>query len=198
MKNIHVLSVALLLAACSKKDKPVVDQPEPGAPEMIYTDLKNTGVKQGQSFVIDLDKDGTNDIAFGNWYIGKPSEHKDEVLFFTTSYVHSQLLMDTTTESTPRFNNGEKIPFASLPEHHQWYVVSLAELTRKNIPENKAPYWDGLWKQADHQYIAVLVQKQAGTYAGWVEVSVDTNGERLVLHKAAISKIPGAEVRAGK
>ncbi|MBO9564747.1 MAG: hypothetical protein J7621_18355, partial [Niastella sp.] len=60
------------------------------------------------------------------------------------------------------------------------------------------PYWEGAWKQVHHQYLAIQIVKDNKRYNGWVEVSFDTAGEKLVLHKAAISKEAEKAVIAGK
>jgi hypothetical protein len=40
-----------------------------------------------------------------------------------------------------------------------------------------------------------MVNKQR--FNGWIELSFDTNGEKIILHKAAISKMPEKYVIAG-
>lgn len=193
MKKYNLLIITAALMACGTKEKPVID-----APAMIYTDLKNTSVKQGQAFHIDLDKDGTRDLSFGTWDIGSPMHQENRVLFYAESYIHTLLLMDTTNESTPVYNPGDLIALPAMPAHHQWYPVSLAELAKKHIPDMSPVYWDGIWKQASHRYMGIKITKGNQWYAGWIELSFNTATEQIVLHKAAISKMPYVPVTAGR
>jgi len=199
MKTSYMLALAALLAACNKDHSttPIPGKPYPDQPEMLYTDLKDVTIKQGQSFYIDLNKDGDKDVSFGTWYIGNPNQHEDEVLFYAQSYISSMLLMDTTNESSPRYTKGASIGINIMPSHHQWYELSMTEIARKNIPATYPIYWEGLWKQARHLYLGVQVQKGYEWYAGWVELSFDTATEKLTLHRAAISKTPRVSVYAG-
>lgn len=187
---------ALSLAACKKDGAPTPSKPVKPQPEMIYTDLQNRELKFQQAQTIDLNNDGTADIGFSTWYIGDPVEHEDEILFFAGSYVHSHLLVDETNGS-PVFRSGDEIPVSNYPGHI-WYQVAQVEMAMKNTPESGQPYWEGAWKQVSHQYLAIQVAKGGKRYNGWIEVSFDTAGEKLVLHKAAISKEAEKAVVAGK
>lgn len=193
MKKYSLLVTTIALVACHKKDNPVTD-----TPAMIYTDCKNTSVKQGQMFHIDLDKDGMRDLSFGTWYTGSPLHREDLVLFYAESYIHTLLLMDTTNESTPMYSKDELIALPTLPAYHQWYQLSLSELARKHIPEMNPIYWDGTWKQASHRYMGIKITKGNQWYAGWIELSFNTTGEQIILHRAAISKTPYVPVTAGR
>lgn len=198
MKQVYVLALTLALLAACKKDAAPGPPKQPGnqQPQMIYTDLQNRELKFEQATAIDLDKDGSVDIGFATWYIGDPIEKEDEVLFFASSYIHSNLLVNVANTSHA-FQLGEIIPAGSYPGH-DWYQVAQVEMALKNIPETGTPYWEGAWKQVRHQYLAIQIVKDNKRYNGWVEVSFDTVGEKLVLHKAAISKEAGQAVIAGK
>jgi hypothetical protein len=200
MKTIHVLAIATtMLAACRKDNLSFPNPKNPPAntqPEMIYTDLQNRELKFRQSQLIDLDKDGTNDIIFATWYVGDPVEHEDEILFFAGSYTHSNLLIHGDNQSTA-FKQGDIISVNNY-NGHNWYQVAQAELALKNTGEHKPPYWEGSWKQVSHKYLAVQVVKQDRRYNGWIEISFDTVAEKLVLHKAAICKEAEKSIIAGK
>lgn len=196
MKIVYALAlVTTCVTACRKDKTPGSDNPV-RQPEMIYTDLQNRELKFQQAQVIDLNKDETADIGFSTWYMGDPMEKEDEVLFFAGSYVHSNLLVNEANGS-PIFRKGESIPIANYPGHN-WYQVAQVEMATKNTSETGQPYWEGAWKQVSHQYLAIQVVKEGRKYNGWIEVSFDTAGEKLILHKAAISKEADKSVMAGK
>lgn len=198
MKQVIVLALVAGLAASCKKDGAPIDSKFPGNkdPEMIYTDLQNRELKFQQSQVIDLNHDQQPDIGFSTWYIGDPIEREDEVLFFAGSYLHSQLLVGESNNS-PIFKQGDAIPIKNYPGL-EWYHSAQVEMVYKNTPETGRPYWEGAWKNVSHQYLAVQVSREGKRYNGWIELSFDTAGERLILHKAAISKVAEKAIVAGK
>ena len=58
-------------------------------------------------------------------------------------------------------------------------------------------YWDGIWKRASHHFLPVQVTRNGKTYNGWMEISFDMSGDKLVLHKAGISTENDKEIKAG-
>jgi len=191
------MAAMLLLAACRKDGVPPPSKtPVDKHPEMQYTDLQNTEMKVNQPRYIDLDRNGTNDIGFDTWYIGDPIEKEDEVLYFAYSYIHSNLLVGDNNNS-PILNQGDTIPIGhSTP--YNWYQVAQVEMARKNIGYQGPPYWELDWKQVSHKFLAVQVVRDNKRYNGWVEVSFNTAGEKLILHRAALSKEADKAVIAGK
>ncbi len=188
--------IILLISSCRKDNSDEPQDPGNQLPAMLYTDLHNRELKFQQSQSIDLDQDGTIDIAFSTWYIGDPVEKEDEVLFFASSYVHSNLLVNDNNGS-PAFNPGDIIPVNNYPGYH-WYQVSQVEMALKNTPVSGPPYWEGNWKQVSHKYLAIQIVKENKRYNGWIEVSFDTADEKMVLHKSAVSKESEKAVSAGK
>lgn len=124
MKTSLALSAMLLLViACKKEDAPgPAKPPTTPAPEMLYTDLQNREMKHNQPQVIDLDNNGSADIAFSTWYIGDPIEKEDEILFFAVSYIHSNLLT-TGSNNSPVFKQGDSIAINDQGGFH-WYQVA--------------------------------------------------------------------------
>jgi hypothetical protein len=162
---------------------------------MLYTDLQNQEMKQNKPQFIDLDKNGSNDIGFATWFIGDPIEKEDEVLFFAASYEHSNLLAGDNNNS-PVFKLGDTIPVGNKGAY-SWYQVAQIEMARKNIGLQNPPYWELDWKQVSHKYLAIQVVRDNKRYNGWIELSFDTAGEKLILHKAAICKEANKAVIAG-
>lgn len=198
MKTVYIaMGVALLsVAACKKETSADPAKPPASNPEMIYTDLQNREMKHNQPQFIDLDKDGTKDIGFATWYIGDPIEQEDEVLYFAGSYVHSSLLVGDNNNS-PILNTGETIPVTKQGQY-DWTQVAQVEMARKNIGMQVPPYWELDWKLVSHKYLAVQVVKEGKRYNGWIELSFKTATEKLILHKAAISKEAEKDIIAGK
>ncbi|PZR24881.1 MAG: hypothetical protein DI535_20570 [Citrobacter freundii] len=198
MKILFIFSFTLVtLASCSKRDVPAIPVKPPvnDYPQMIVTELNDLEVEHNKSQRVDLDHDGVFDITFAVWYIGNPNEHEDELLYFAASGTESALMMGGENDS-PRFSKNDVI----APEPtagYEWYIVSQAEMAKKNIGFVGQPYWEKSWKDASHKFLAIRVQRNAQWYYGWVEVSMDTNKSRLILHRAGISKVADKAVKAG-
>ncbi|MET0464314.1 MAG: hypothetical protein ABW007_14210 [Chitinophagaceae bacterium] len=199
MKILFLTSLTMiLLSACSKRDNAVEPPPPDEArilPEMMITELNDAEVKQGQSKVIDLNRDGVRDIAFATWYIGNPNENEDEVLFFASTGTQSALMLGGENES-PRFGRDNMIS-KEPSSGFGWYVIGQAELAMKNIGHVGDPYWEKPWKNANHSFLAVRVNKEDNWYYGWVELSMDTANSKLILHRAAIGMVADKAVKTG-
>ncbi|HYO23056.1 MAG TPA: hypothetical protein VER36_11675, partial [Flavisolibacter sp.] len=78
-----------------------------------------------------------------------------------------------------------------------WYEVSSIVLAEKVIPLHGEVSWRGLWKEATHHYLPLQVEKNGQIFLGWAEISFNTDTQKLILHKAAISTESGKEIKAG-
>jgi hypothetical protein len=68
---------------------------------------------------------------------------------------------------------------------------------QKVIPENGAIRWEGIWKDKEKKYLPFQVMRNDGVYAGWLEISTNTQTEKAIIHRAGISKKPNVAVKAG-
>ena len=188
---IIALILGLVLASCTKSSymEPVV------TPEMDYTDLANVEVSQGSVKSVDIDGNGSSDFVFNVILVGDPILQRDRLQFYANSKVKTNLMVDEL-EQTPLL---EKNALISLnPAGHQWFEISAIVLAEKISTVAGAIYWDGLWKNANHHYLGVQVEKEGKIFQGWIELSFNQAAQKLVLHRAAISREPGKTIRAGK
>lgn len=190
-----IASAVVLFSSCNKKDIIIDPPPAIGFPDMLVTELNDAEIKHEQYKTIDLDQDGVTDLVFATWYIGDPVEQEDEILYFASSSVKTSLMV-AGENTSPRFNKSDVIPVKPV-EGHEWYVVAQVEMAMKNIGYEIPPYWEKDWKDANHKFLAVQVNRNDKLYYGWVEVSMNKANSTLILHRAAISKEPGRAVKAG-
>jgi hypothetical protein len=188
-KLLLALSISLFFIACSKKPPltPV------SHPQMIYKDLSNAEVKYGQIQRIDVDNDGTHDFLFSVLLVGDPVLQRDRMQFYAHSGIERNLLNNDQDES-PMLNKGDSI--GKTHSGYTWWQISSIVLAEKIITDNGS-YWQGLWKNADHKYLPIQIQRNGRLYHGWVELSFNTIEEKLILHKSAISKEEERSVQAG-
>ncbi|KAA9038367.1 hypothetical protein FW778_12400 [Ginsengibacter hankyongi] len=56
---------------------------------------------------------------------------------------------------------------------------------------------EGHWKNAVHKYLPYQVVENGNCYNGWMELSIDVPGEKVVLRNTAISKEANKIIKAG-
>lgn len=193
-KIILILSAAFTMVACTKE--PVRPKPEPPSssyPEMIYSDLKNIEVYYGKSQFVDVDHDGSKDFSFGVLLVGDPILQRDRMQFYTYSSVKRNLLNNDVDES-PMLSKSDSI--SKNHPGYTWWEISAIVLAEK-ITDYNGSYWQGLWKNADHKYLPIQIEKDKKLYHGWIELSFNPAEEKLILHRSAISKEEDKPVLAG-
>lgn len=165
----------------------------PSHPVMSYKNLGDKEVKYGQNQYVDIDNDGTIDFKFSVLLVGDPVLQRDRVQFYANSGIKRNLLNSQVDES-PMLNKGDSI--GKVHSGYSWWEISSIVLAEK-IVEYSASHWEGLWKNADHNYLPIQIEKNNKLYHGWVELSFNTAEEKLILHKAAVSTEEQRSVQAG-
>lgn len=191
MKRVFILlSSVALIASCKKDDKPPADDKP-----MAYIDLKDSAVTFNHAATFDLNGDGEKDVMFNTLLVGDPINKEDRKQWYVTSSFNASLPVED--ESIPVLKMADSIPVANF-NGYTWYNASSIILAQKVIGEVGDPIWQGDWKNAVHRFIPIQLKKANGVFNGWVEVSFSTANEKVILHKAAISKQAGKGIAAGK
>lgn len=190
-KILIVITASVLFIACTKK--PPLDPPAPSHPVMTYKNLNDLVVKYGQTQYIDVDNDGSKDFKFDVLLVGDPILQRDRIQFYANSGIKRNLLNNAVDES-PMLNKGDSI--GKIHVGYTWWEISAIVLAEK-IVNNNGSHWEGLWKNADHKYLPIQMEKNNKLYHGWIELSFNTAEEKLILHKAAISIEEEKSVQAG-
>lgn len=192
MRKIFIVATTtILFFACSKK--PPLNPPAPSHPVMSYKDLAGKEVKYGKLQYVDVDGDGSNDFRFNVLLVGDPTLQRDRVQFYANSGIKRNLLNSQVDES-PMLNKGDSI--GKVHNGYTWWEISAIVLTEKIVTDNGS-HWEGLWKNADHKYLPIQIEKNNKLYHGWIELSFNTAEEKLILHKAAISTEEDKSIQAG-
>lgn len=187
------LATALLLVIIAGCAKDPIIQPGPQHPVMFYKDLKNYEVSKGHSLMLDMDNDGIAECSFSVQLVGDPIMKVDKLQYYVFSRIKRNLLNDQNDES-PVLQQNDLIK----AEHpgYTWYELSSIVLTQKIISDG-GDTWIGAWKSADHNYLPFQVIKNGNKYHGWVELSMNTATEKLILHRSALSTEANKDVKAG-
>jgi hypothetical protein len=191
-KTLLLLTASLMFVACGK-EPPIELPPVSTHPQMAYRDLGNKEVKYGQYQKVDIDNDGTEDFRFSVLLLGDPILQRDRMQFYANSNIKRNLLNNQVDES-PMLHKGDSIALSH--PGYKWWEISSIVLVEKII-DNNGDHWEGLWKNADHQYLPVQVEKNGKLFHGWIELSFDTIREVMILHKSAISTEENKTVKAG-
>jgi hypothetical protein len=188
--------VALLFISCRKENRPGPISAIPH-PQMEYFDLKDTAIKANQpGFAIDVNHDGRKDLAFSTLLVGDPLNQVDKLQFLASGNIKINFPVNAG-EQVPVMNNGDSIQLEDFNGYH-WYELSSIVLVQKIISSTAPVTWEGHWKNALHKYLPYQVVVNNDLYNGWVELSADLPNERIVLHRAALSKEANKVISAGR
>lgn len=190
MRRLLLFAIAGLVLACRKEKSEPLPAPHP---VMHYKDLQNSEVVYSKPKAVDIDDDGSNDFLFSVELLGDPILQRDRLQYLAHSKVGTNLLNDEKDQS-PVLNKGDSI--SATHQGYQWFEISAIVLAEK-ITTMTNSFWEGLWKNASHQYLPVQIKKNEKLYHGWIEVSFDTAAGKLLLHKTAISTEAYKTVKAG-
>ncbi|MGC4103774.1 hypothetical protein [Ferruginibacter sp.] len=187
--------IVLALVSCKKEKQPMATPDIPNT-VMEYFDLNNQEIKAGApGFSIDVDHDNRNDLAFSTQLVGDPINQVDKLQFLAGSNIKVNFAVNSN-EAVPVMEAGDLIPLQNF-DGYEWFELSSIVLVQKISSLTQPAFWEGHWKNASHRYLPYQVVKGDKLYNGWVELSVDTINEKLLLHRAAISKEAGKAVKAG-
>jgi hypothetical protein len=187
-----VLSIMVLVISCTKT---CPEEAFPATPRMMYSNYNDTAVRFQRSASFDLDSNGQKDIFFTTQLVGDPVHQQDKWQWLVNSSFYTSLAVNEQ-ENIRIMNTGEEIVSANK-DGYNWYNASSILLAQKIISATGPPFWDGLWKDATHRYLAVQVKRDAFLYNGWIEISFDSTNERVIVHRAGICKEAGKSIRAG-
>jgi hypothetical protein len=191
-KYLLIAVVTVLLISCGK-ERPLVPAPVSTQPIMAYKELGNQEVKYGQYQYVDLDNDGTRDFLFNVQLVGDPILQRDRIQFYANSGIKRNLLNNDVDES-PMLNKGDSISKRHVG--YNWWEISSIVLAEKLVYASGSS-WEGVWKNADHKYLPIQIEKNGKLYHGWIEISFSIAEEKLILHKAAISTEEDKSIKAG-
>lgn len=193
MKRFYILlSGVVLIASCKKEHTPTPADDK----IMIYTDLKDSAVTFSHAASYDLNGDGEKDVLFSTLLVGDPINKEDKKQWYVTASFNASLPVEEG-ESIPVLNLADSIPVGNF-NGYNWYNASSIILAQKIIGEVGDPIWQGDWKNANHRFIPIQLKKSDDIYNGWIEISFDKTNEKVILHKAGVSKKAGKAVAAGK
>lgn len=196
MKKIFIPVLLLTtLMACRKDETEIPPPPPPPLPQMMYTDFQNFEAGEGRSKIFDIDSNGTADFMFATRLIGDPILMRDRLQFLGFSAISAYVLADPFNNSLV-LNKGASITSVA-PQGFDWFEVQDVLIAEKITPMHGPVFWEGNWKDASHKYLPLQVRKEGQIYNGWIELSLDKTKEKLILHKAGVSKEAGKNVKAG-
>ncbi len=185
---------AITFAVSCKKESVERPNPFPGL-DMSYIDLSGKEIGPGQFVSIDLNNDNRKDIGFSTVLVGDPIAKQDKLQYTVSSDFFTSLPVDGE-ENAPAQNKNEIIPVGNFGNYN-WYNASAVVLAQKVTPLTGDHFWTGKWKDIQHRYLPVQVLVNDKRYNGWVELSFNTEAQKTILHRAAISRKAESEIKAG-
>lgn len=196
-KHMKYLTIVIpFLTFCNSCTKKHIAPTQPAEPAMLYFNLNNKVLKPHQNSVnVDVNADGRKDLFFSVWLIGDPIAQQDKWAYVVSSDLYT-LLPINEQEEVPVMNSYTLIPKNSF-SGYDWWGASAVMLVQKVISIDSPDYWEGHWLQATKKYLPFQVVVNTKPYAGWIELSVDTANEQIILHRGAVCAQPNITIKAG-
>lgn len=199
MKYIYLILIFTggFITACTKKSQEVpAAQPQPVV-EMVFTNLNDYEiVYRKRGLTLDVNKDGISDLFFGVQLIGDNINKVDKRQYVVYSSLFTALPVNSNEQVIP-MNSNDIIKINSF-NGSNWYEASEVVLIERYEYENGTILWRGNWLDKEKKYLPFQFLKNNQRYNGWIELTADKTGERLVLHRMAISKESEKDVKAGE
>jgi hypothetical protein len=194
-KNIFLVISLMALAACEKPETPT-PSPEPPS-ELRYVDLGDYAVQFGGApRFVDLDQDGEDDMLFGYRLVGDALYRVDKKQWLAVTDISTRLAVNGV-EQSPRLRRQDLLPVEPFGGY-TWYAASSIILVERVEDLASRIQWNGSFRDANRHYLPVQKVRNGLRYNGWVEISADTSGQRLILHRAAFARTGERPVVAGQ
>ncbi|HEX4877793.1 MAG TPA: hypothetical protein VFV31_14045 [Chitinophagaceae bacterium] len=189
-----IILVAVVFVSCKKET--TVENPSPlPEVEMIYSNLNNLEIKYLKDAVVDINKDNRVDLLFEVLRVGDFVNKVDKFKFNILTSIYTSVPVNSI-EQIPVMQKGAIVPVANF-SGNEWYSASEINLFEKVLFENGAVQWRGNWLTVQKGFLPFQIRINNQRHNGWIEVTADQANERLVLHRAAYSKLPNKDVKAG-
>lgn len=189
---VSFIILLVLLVSCQKAHDPS----RPPIYEMDYVDLNDQEIKdKSRPAVLDLDMDQKPDLIFGILLVGDPVNQLDKTQYRVTSGIYTRLPVNYL-EQVPKLSRGDMIPLHNF-NGHQWYEVSSVVLAERIENIAGTIRWNGNWQNATKNFLPIQLIKNNQRFNGWIELTFDLVNEKIILHRAATSKHPEKDIRAG-
>ena len=197
IKKTHLfLTVAFLaLSVSCKKDPshlPIEER------DVLFTGfsspliLSNANTKP----LLDLDRDGVNDLAFRLTVV---SENSSTEYYYLAEPLNEnvQLVATALLDAYSFSANTEISDISQMSELKRW-SGSLGTLLEKYIGQSETNR-AGTFRGANKSYLGVRIKKGAKFHYGWVEISHDLNSEadQVIISGAGFCKLPERSIQAG-
>ena len=184
------------LFSCSKNS--VSDNTESTQPvaTMGFKNLNNMEINSASKLVVlDVNDDGDYDLSFDVKRDNEDPKMIRQARFQVASSFYSSLPLNANGEVEPMIQSSY-IPTENF-KGNTWQKEKTATLIEKNISESGTIRWSGNWANVGKKYLAFQIQKKNDRFSGWIELTEDVFSNKIILHKAAFSKVSGKTIKAG-
>jgi hypothetical protein len=190
-----VLSL-LGLASCSKNSVSNNTESTQTTPTMGFKTLNNLEINSASKPVLlDVNDDGDYDLSFEIKRDNEDLKLIRQARFQVKSSFYSSLPLNTNGEVEPMIQS-TYIPTENF-KGNTWQKEKTATLLEKNIAESGTIRWSGNWANVGKKYLAFQLLKNNDRFSGWIELTEDVFQNKIILHKAAYSKVSGKTIKAG-
>jgi hypothetical protein len=183
-----ILTTLLLLSIAIGADKEETDDSSTAviAHEMFESP---EAFRFGETFYLDIDKDGTSDFQFTTVNINKEGS------------IHTKYLVNTLGENELLTVDGAVAISNEGAAIQAWGNEAWSKDSGEIIEQvfdGSSEKWTGTWSGDRDQYIGIKLVKGENSYEGWVNVSINQEKETAFVHGYGINRNPNGAISAGQ
>jgi hypothetical protein len=145
--------------------------------------------KFGETFYLDIDKDGKDDFQFTTVNINKEGS------------IHTKYLVNTLGENELLTVDGAAAISNEGAAIEAWGNEAWSKDSGEIIEQvfdGSREKWNGTWSGDRDQYIGIKLVKGENAYEGWVNVSIDQEKATAFVHGYGINRNPNGAISAGQ
>lgn len=191
--HLAILLAVILLSTSCKKTKKGEPQPEGKYAAVRYIDL-NDRVLATTYIRLDLTGDAYPELLLMTQATGYGHYTQTEYQVLSTG--SSRTATNLKDESTPVLQKRSKV-HATNYDQYEWHPGNKV-IVMKKIYQNGTERWAGDFLSNGRRYIPFQVIQGGKYHTAWIELSTDTQNERVIFHRAAIALEAETPILAGE
>lgn len=196
MRAIILLLTVVSIFSCAKNSVNSNTESGNSTPAMGFRTLNNQEINLATNrFDLDVNEDGDLDLTFEVKRDNDDLKQIKQASFRIISSFYSSLPLNGNNEVEPMIQS-TYIPTENF-KGNTWKKEATVSILEKSVTESGSAQWRGNWANVGRKYLPFQLQRNNERFGGWIELTIDNSNGKIILHKAAFSKVSGKTIKAG-